>query len=246
MDTVSTTPPPAPAVPPLECDLVMKGGITSGVVYPLAVCELATTYRLRSVGGSSAGAIAAAAAACAELGRASGGFERLATLPRDLTETVEGENSRLFTLFEPQPTMRRLFGLVTAGLGQKGMTRTRAMVLAALRGWLPYAAAGALFGVLVVLVGFLAGGGAAWVTLVAGLVLALVGVLVGVAYGAFRDVGRIPDGGFGLCSGFTHDGDQNPALTAWLHATFQGLAGRTIDDAPSLSATSTSATSSSS
>ena len=27
--------------PPLECDLVMKGGITSGVVYPLAVCELA-------------------------------------------------------------------------------------------------------------------------------------------------------------------------------------------------------------
>ena len=48
----------------------MKGGITSGVVYPLAVCELATVYRLRSVGGSSAGAIAAAAAACAELGRA--------------------------------------------------------------------------------------------------------------------------------------------------------------------------------
>ena len=25
-----------------ECDVVMKGGITSGVLYPLAVCELAT------------------------------------------------------------------------------------------------------------------------------------------------------------------------------------------------------------
>ena len=58
-----------PAAPDLQCDIVMKGGITSGVVYPLAVCELATTYRLRSVGGASAGAIAAAAAAAAEVGR---------------------------------------------------------------------------------------------------------------------------------------------------------------------------------
>ena len=41
-----------------ECDVVMKGGITSGVIYPHAVCQLATTHRLRSVGGTSAGAIA--------------------------------------------------------------------------------------------------------------------------------------------------------------------------------------------
>src|SRR5919112_1231854 len=60
-----------PAEPALQCDIVMKGGITSGVVYPLAVCELATTYRLRSVGGASAGAIAAAAAVAAEMGRRS-------------------------------------------------------------------------------------------------------------------------------------------------------------------------------
>jgi len=59
-----------PADPKLECDIVMKGGITSGVIYPLAVCELAQVYRLRSVGGASAGAIAAAAAAAAEVGRA--------------------------------------------------------------------------------------------------------------------------------------------------------------------------------
>jgi Patatin-like phospholipase len=52
-----------PATPSLDCDIVMKGGITSGVIYPLAVCQLAKTYRLRSVGGASAGAIAAAAAA---------------------------------------------------------------------------------------------------------------------------------------------------------------------------------------
>jgi predicted acylesterase/phospholipase RssA len=41
----------------------MKGGITSGVIYPLAVCELAGVYRLRNIGGTSAGAIAATAAA---------------------------------------------------------------------------------------------------------------------------------------------------------------------------------------
>ena len=42
-----------------EADMVMKGGITSGVVYPLAVCELAKQYRFRNLGGSSAGGIAA-------------------------------------------------------------------------------------------------------------------------------------------------------------------------------------------
>lgn len=53
-----------------ECDVIMKGGITSGVVYPQAICQLATIYRLRNVGGTSAGAIAAAGAAAAEHGRA--------------------------------------------------------------------------------------------------------------------------------------------------------------------------------
>src|ERR1700710_2223023 len=100
--------PVAATDPLLECDLVMKGGITSGVVYPLAVCELAKVYRLRSVGGSSAGAIAAPAAGAAARGRANGGFERLATLPHDLTEIVQGRESRLFTLFQPQQQMRRL------------------------------------------------------------------------------------------------------------------------------------------
>ena len=30
------------------CDLVMKGGITSGVVYPLAVVELARKYHFKN------------------------------------------------------------------------------------------------------------------------------------------------------------------------------------------------------
>ena len=43
------------ATAPLECDLVMKGGVTSGIIYPSTVCELARTYRFRAVGGASAG-----------------------------------------------------------------------------------------------------------------------------------------------------------------------------------------------
>src|SRR6187200_3402613 len=31
---------------PKYCDMVMKGGITSGVVYPTAICELAGQYQL--------------------------------------------------------------------------------------------------------------------------------------------------------------------------------------------------------
>ena len=42
-----------------ECDLVMKGGITSGVVYPSAIRKIAGRYRFRNLGGASAGAIAA-------------------------------------------------------------------------------------------------------------------------------------------------------------------------------------------
>ena len=79
-----------PVNPALECDIVMKGGITSGVIYPRVVCELAKSYRLRSVGGSSAGAIAAAGAAAAELGRTAGGFELLEALPARHHRRVAG------------------------------------------------------------------------------------------------------------------------------------------------------------
>ena len=61
--------------PTRSCDVVLKGGITSGVVYPHGLCELARTYRFSNVGGTSAGAIAAAGAAAAEHGREHGGFE---------------------------------------------------------------------------------------------------------------------------------------------------------------------------
>ncbi len=52
-----------------QCDLIMKGGIASGIVYPTAIAELSKKYRFASIGGTSAGAIAAALTAAAEYGR---------------------------------------------------------------------------------------------------------------------------------------------------------------------------------
>ena len=51
------------------CDIVMKGGITSGVVYPGVIDVLKDSYTFKSIGGTSAGAIAAATLAAAERAR---------------------------------------------------------------------------------------------------------------------------------------------------------------------------------
>src|SRR5215831_14091506 len=94
------------------CDLVMKGGITSGVVYPKAVCELARAYRFKNIGGTSAGAIAAAATAAAELGRGTekGGFSLLGTLPHFLSQKPGGApNPNLFYFFQPQAETKAVF-----------------------------------------------------------------------------------------------------------------------------------------
>lgn len=93
---------PAPAAPDRECDLVMKGGITSGVVYPRLLLEVAREYHLVNIGGTSAGAIAAGLAAAAEYGRASGGFERLAEVPSVLED-------HLLDLFQPHPAHEKTF-----------------------------------------------------------------------------------------------------------------------------------------
>jgi predicted acylesterase/phospholipase RssA len=223
-----------PLNPPLDCDLIMKGGVTSGVIYPGAICELATEYRLRSVGGASAGAIAAAAAAAAEYGRASGGFEKLERLPQDLGRSTRRGGSTLFRLFQPTKATAGLFALLTSTLGGSRFWRPlKPAAVAVLRfGW------GALIGVLpgaLVLGLGLAGSGVAGVTaIVTGALLALVGAPAGGFTGAVLRVRALAGQGFGLCSGMP--GPQaylgTPALTPWLHGLLQDLAGRGPDDPP--------------
>ena len=89
--------------PTHECDIVMKGGITSGVVYPEGHSpDRRGLSSGRRLGGTSAGAIAAAFAAAAEFDRGGGGFERLETIPAEL-------NENLMKLFQPLPRHRKSF-----------------------------------------------------------------------------------------------------------------------------------------
>ena len=218
-----------PATPELDCDILMKGGITSGVIYPLAVCELATQYGLRSVGGSSAGAIAAAAAAAAESNpRRQAGFERLEKLPADITAKLPDGTAVLERLFQPQPTTAPLYKAFTAGLGRSGTARILAMVWGALTGFYRWALAGALPGVVLLALGIAGDGPARWGAIIAGAVVLLAGGAAGIVVGVLRSVAvRVPANGFGLCSGMPGAGSKAPeALSPWLHRTLQELAGR--------------------
>ena len=210
------------AHPTRACDVVMKGGITSGVVYPHALCELAVTYRFAKVGGTSAGAIAAAAAAAAEHGRGRRGFEKLAALPAWI-----GDGDNLLGLFQPQVGTRRYFRLLTAGVGRTGMSKGMHVAGAALVGFPLTAIAGVAPGVALLVLALWAGQGALAVcAVVAGSLLALLGLALAlaarVAFGLPRALGR---NGFGLCSGLTaHRG--TPGLTPWLADLLDDLAAK--------------------
>ena len=202
----------------LECDIVMKGGITSGVVYPHAVCELAQTYRFKSIGGTSAGAIAAAATAAAELGRAEGGFNELARLPAWI-----GSGRNLLDLFQPQRSMRRLYAVVRSA-ASGGPLRA---LLAAL-GHYPLAAAALLApGVVLAVLAAVDGGGLLrWWGIAAGVLLALGGLLVGLpAFLAWRATRLLPENGYGFCSGAPGGRGAPEALTPWLTDLIDQLAG---------------------
>src|SRR5262249_35943726 len=101
-----------------KCDIVMKGGITSGIVYPRAVSRLAKDYRFQSIGGTSAGAIAAAVTAAAEYSRSRGTivFDKVNAIPQWLAESSCGGNSNLLNLFQPQAEADGLFRIALAFL----------------------------------------------------------------------------------------------------------------------------------
>lgn len=253
MTAPSATPPQPPT---LECDLIMKGGITSGVVYPPAVLELKEKFRFRSIGGTSAGAIAAALTAAAEFGRSRGGFEALAAASADL-----GRPGFLLGLFRPTGGTAPLFGFLLRlmdGLkSERGPVRIvstlhRALLRATPLSYLLGLVLGALLGL------GLAAGAAAYVRptdlalalarhgilaifslppfwVVLEVLLALVAVVIlaplpGLLYLAGIVGRKVPANHLGLCRGLGTVGA--PALTEWLHATLQRCAGRAGNDPP--------------
>ncbi|HTR74381.1 MAG TPA: patatin-like phospholipase family protein [Solirubrobacterales bacterium] len=213
----------------LFCDVVMKGGITSGVVYPKAICALAEKYRFRNIGGTSAGAIAAAATAAAEYGRGreGGGFEEVEELRRRLAE--EG---KLIGLFQPQKGTHRLHHALIAGLARGKVARLGALVVYAMPATIG-AAPGLLIAAMLVVTASLSGSlglllGAIALA-VAAISFAAIGAALGVAVAVARDLNtRVVENAFGICSGMPTDPDDSgdpTALTPWLHERIERCAG---------------------
>jgi len=214
------------------CDLVMKGGITSGIVFPTAVARLSTQYRFRHIGGTSAGAIAAAGAAAAEFRRATDrvqpgyGFAELARLPEYLGGRPERGHSRLFRLFEPEPAARRHFAILAAMLNRTSVAARVLHGSRALAWAFPLAAVlGAIPGLILVA----AAHGGSPLGIVAAAIAALFAVAGGIAgavVAATASLARLlPACEFGLVRGHSTSGDRS-RLTDWLHGYLQDLAGK--------------------
>ena len=201
-----------------DCDVIMKGGITSGVVYPKAVLKLSETYRFRSIGGTSVGAIAAAATAAAEYGRVGGGFARLNEVPAEL-------QSGLADLFQPVPAGATLFALFKHGMLER--RPGRALLVAAKAFW-PWLALGLGGGGVLALLSCLLGGG--WYGASLGLLLGASASVGLVACALVREVrGKLPKLDFGLCPGTTQKDAKTKALSDWLAVLIEWLAGRLPD-----------------
>jgi predicted acylesterase/phospholipase RssA len=203
----------------LTCDVVMKGGITSGIVYPRAVARLADEYRFVNVGGASAGAIAASLTAAAEYARAKGrdGFAVLAALP-----TWLGTDGRLFKLFRPNAETRGPFDVFVAFLGDVTLPfkLARALVVAAfsfpvccalglvpggLLAWAAFATSTPAWGVT----------GAVAISLLVVPLALVAGLLAAV-------VVALPRNGFGMCSGHI---DGQVSLSDWLARLLEAMCG---------------------
>jgi predicted acylesterase/phospholipase RssA len=219
-----------------ECDLVMKGGITSGVVYPLAACELARTRKFVNIGGSSAGAIAACVVAAAECGRDTGGFNRLAALPEQIGPTLPN-------LFAAGPRTRTAHAALMAWLDPKSTraAKIRRVLFTLLRSQWTHFALGVLIAVVVAVAAAFAlvgvpGDAASDARF--GIVVALVAAIGGVVSAAWAVVAEalatqtgLAAQGFGVCVG-SNGPDAHPptandpgALTDWLSARIDELAG---------------------
>jgi len=212
------------------CDVVMKGGITSGVVYPLAIVELARKYSFKNIGGTSAGAIAAAFTAAAELRSRGGGdegFAALAALPQVL-------QSRLLSLFQPSRAARPAFRVLLAAVGRgPGWAKAGFALLVLVRAHFLAATVGAAFGFgliegLLEIVHADPSATVAW-SLRA---IAMVTGAFGLAAAAFLwgTPRALTDNFFGLCSGLRQGRDE--ALTEWLTRNLNEVAGKGPLDTP--------------
>jgi len=223
------------------CDLVLKGGAASGFIYSGTIVELARTYRLQSIGGTSAGAGAAGVAAAAEYGRRSGnpeawGYAGIEHVPGWAAERTANGWTRLKHLFGPDPETARLYEVVSAPFSAyEGGGFGRAF-RAALRGYWRGAVGG--FGIATAVAAWLLWSLAPPLAPAIGIIAlaVLVGVLLTLGfagYALWQDVTVVlPRNHFGLCSAKSPAGGGDDAperMTDWLYGLYQRLAGRPMD-----------------
>lgn len=234
---------------PTECDIVMEGGVTSGVVYPAFVHRLAQHFTLRNIGGASVGAVAAACAAAAQFKRNQGGadrdtgFDLLKQIPDWLgTRSSAGEPSNLLKLFQPCPDLAPHFQVLRAVLNRRNAV-TR--ILAFAGALLMHFCGGALAGVLLLLAQRYAANTLPFVTWwpagtadallacagFAGALLRMMLAGAGVEFAVTAWLG-LRNNRCGLCSGMAQPGSGAPGLTDWLHGQVQQMAGLPEDGAP--------------
>ena len=214
---------------PVFCDIVMKGGVTSGVTYPLAVVELARRFHLKNLGGTSAGAISAAFAAAAELRRRNGsdaGFTALRKLPAWL-----GDRGHLLGLFSPDEQTKPLFHLALRGASYKRFRGGR-LALTTLKLWpvrLGLALLPGLFCLLFCLQTIRSSGAVWWLgaaSVLGAISLMLAGWGIILWRQLRRAVGAVVRNGFGLASGMTRaPSGELTGLTPWLSNQLNELAG---------------------
>ena len=219
------------------CDLVMKGGITSGLVYPTAAIALSREYTFKNVGGTSAGAIAAAACAAAALGQrrkdlqpkkfAGGeamGFAGLEAVAKDLSA-----KGFIYGLFQPSVGVRSVYRLLVVAAAKKGLAAAIVAALVAMA-W----GAGLVFLLVLLLLlglGYALGG-------VSGLAAAalpslLCALIAGGGWSIRRAATTIRANQMGICTGMRPQGQRDrgtPALTEWLYGVIQSLSGQPTGD----------------
>lgn len=221
------------------CDLVMKGGVTSGIVYPNAVLALAREYRFKNIGGTSAGAIAAAVSAAAAMGERIRsrnpactdvmlGFAALSIVAKQLTT-----RGFIYRLFQPAAGARNAYRLLVIFAGRASFWRKLLAALVAVLAVAPLETL-AILGALCAAGCMWAGWPGVWAALPPSLLCAWLG---GSAFAAAR-VARVARGNLlGLCSGLRGPRgwwprarrETPPALTDWLHGVLQDLSGKPHD-----------------
>lgn len=218
------------------CDLVMKGGITSGIVYPTAVLELSKQYRFKNIGGTSAGAIAAAVTAAAALGdrrKKYGeefnqpdkvGFEGLKSAAEQLCK-----KGFILSLFQPTFGARRAFRTLVFLTGKARAWRKVVRALTSIFLIAPFEFIAVLN--LFLVVGYLLGGEhGVFGAIVPGLICSY---LTASIFAVRRICNVARKNYLGLCSGmgsptFIGSFRFRPvlSLTEWLHIVIQELSGK--------------------